>query len=102
MSVTFLNADNFDTEVMQCADRVLIDFYADWCGPCHMLSPVIEQVAEERADIHVCKVNVDRAPELAAQFGITSIPALVVMDGGRIIRRSVGFMPKEDVLELLK
>ena len=79
----------------------LIDFYASWCGPCRMLSPVVDEVAEERTDVKVGKVNVDEQPELAGQFGVMSIPTLLVFEQGKLVRQAVGARPKAGVLELL-
>ena len=100
MSVQIINKDNF--EQIKASDKpVLIDFYADWCGPCRMMSPVIDEIAEERADIVVGKVNVDAEPELAAAFGIVSIPSLVVLKGGEVANQVSGARPKSQVLALL-
>ncbi|MBE6542221.1 MAG: thioredoxin [Ruminococcaceae bacterium] len=96
-----LTVENFDTEVMQSDKPVLVDFWAPWCGPCRMLAPVIEEIAEERNDIKVCKVNTDEASELAAKFAISSIPTLLVVKNGEIVQRQSGFRPKKDVLKLL-
>ena len=92
---------NFNTEVLQSDKTVLLDFWASWCGPCRMLSPVVDQVAEERPDVKVGKVNVDEQPELAAQFGVMSIPALLVFKNGKLVNQSVGSRPKAGVLALL-
>ncbi|MBR2325421.1 MAG: thioredoxin [Clostridia bacterium] len=88
MSVLKLNNDSFDEAVKD--GRVLVDFYADWCGPCRMMAPILEAVSEERADLKVAKVNVDESSELAAKFGVMSIPTLVLLDGGDEIKRIVG------------
>ena len=101
MAVTQLGKDNFDKVVSGSAAPVLIDFYADWCGPCHMLAPIIDEIAAERGDVHVCRVNVDEENELAARFGVSAIPMLVVMRGGKTDKTAVGYMPKEQVLALL-
>ena len=101
MAVTQLCKDNFDEVVSGSERSVLIAFYADWCGPCHMLAPVIDEIAAERGDVHVCRVNVDEENELAARFGVSAIPMLVVMRGGKPDKTAVGYMPKEQVLELL-
>ena len=101
MSVVTINKENFNTEVLQSDKTVLLDFWASWCGPCRMLSPVVDQVAEERPDIKVGKVNVDEQPELAAQFGVMSIPALLVLKNGKVVNQSVGSRPKAGVLALL-
>ena len=81
---------------------MLVDFWASWCGPCMMLSPIVDEIAEENADIRVCKVNVDEQGELAMQFGIESIPTLLVFKNGALAAKSVGVRPKEVILEMLK
>ena len=96
-----INFDNFETEVINSDKTVLIDFWATWCGPCRMLSPIVDEIAGERDDIKVCKINVDENEELAAQFGVMSIPMLVVMKNGEVTNTSVGYIPKENVLKLL-
>ena len=101
MAVTQLGKDNFDAVISESEKPVLIDFYADWCGPCHMLAPIIDEIASERGDVRVCRVNVDEENELAARFGVSAIPMLVVMRGGKPDKTAVGYMPKEQVLELL-
>ncbi|MBQ9112022.1 MAG: thioredoxin [Clostridia bacterium] len=102
MKVIKLTKDNFNEEVMKAGMPVLIDFYADWCGPCRMLSPVIEELAEERDDIKVCKVNVDDEPELAATFEVSVIPTLAAMKDGALIGKSTGVVGKQSILGLLK
>ncbi|MBP8639908.1 MAG: thioredoxin [Oscillospiraceae bacterium] len=101
MSVITVTSQNFETEVVASEKPVLIDFWASWCGPCRMLSPVVDELAEERTDIKVGKINVDEEPELAGRFGVMSIPTLVVLVGGEIKNKSVGVIPKEKILELL-
>ena len=101
MSVLKLNKNNFD-EVKNSEKKVLIDFYADWCGPCRMVSPIVDQIAEEYGEYLVAKVNVDEEGELAAEFGVSSIPMLVVMQNGAIVAQSVGARPKEQILVMLK
>jgi len=93
--------DNFETEVMQSEKPVLLDFWAPWCGPCRMLSPIIDELAEELTDIKVGKVNVDDAPELAASFGAMSIPLLVVVKDGKAVKQLLGAHPKKSILDML-
>ena len=101
MSVIKVNKDNFES-VKNGEKPVLLDFYADWCGPCAMVAPIIDSIAEERGDIVVGKVNVDEETELAAQFGVMSIPTLVVLKNGKVVKQSVGAKPKEAILDMLK
>ena len=101
MSVKVITKDNFNAEVLNCEKTVLLDFWATWCGPCRMLSPTVDQVAEERPDVMVGKVNVDEQPELAQAFGVMSIPTLVVLKGGKTVETSVGVKPKAVVLAML-
>ena len=100
MSVLKVNKSNFE-EIKNSEKPVLLDFYADWCGPCRMVGPIVEQIAEERDDIVVGKINVDENPELASQFGVMSIPTLVVLKNGEIANQSVGALPKAKILALL-
>ena len=101
MSAVNISSANFSTEVMDSDRPVLLDFWAPWCGPCRMVSPILEEIAAERPDIKVGKVNVDEQPELAGQFGVMSIPALVVMKEGKITNQTVGARPKGQILDLL-
>ncbi len=101
MSVIQINKENFDSEVLQSDKPVLVDFYADWCGPCRMVGPVVAEIAKERSDIKVCKVNVDEQPELAAQFRVMSIPMLAVIKDGKLVNSSVGAKPKAQILAML-
>lgn len=101
MEIT-IGKSNFQDEVMNSDKPVLIDFWATWCGPCRMLAPIIEELAEERDDIKVCKVNVDEEAELAEKFDIESIPSLVLIKNGKIVSRSLGYRPKSDIEEMLK
>ena len=102
MSVITLTNSSFEKEVMESDKPVLIDFYADWCGPCKMVSPVVDKIAEEHSEIKVCKVNVDSEPELAQKFGIASIPTLVVMKDGRITNQKIGAVSGQTILDMLK
>ena len=102
MSVITLTKNNFDDVVVNSDKPVLIDFWATWCGPCKMLSPVVDEVAEENDDIKVCKVNVDDEGELAIKFGVMSIPTLVVMNNGEEVKRSVGVISKSEILDMVK
>ena len=101
MSAIKITKDNFKTEVLDAAEPVLLDFWAAWCGPCRMLSPVVDEVAETTPGVRVGKINVDEEPELAAQFGVMSIPTLVVMQGGKPVQTSVGVIPKAAIRRLL-
>jgi len=101
MSAINVTAENFQQEVMQSEKPVLLDFWASWCGPCRMVSPVVEEIAEEHPEIKVCKVNVDEQQELAAKFGVMSIPALYVVKGGKVVNQAVGARPKQQILALL-
>ncbi len=100
MSVVTITSDNFEKEVIQSSVPVLIDFWASWCGPCRMLSPVIEEIACEVKDKKICKVNVDEQPELARRFGVMSIPTLIVMKDGAIVNKSLGVQPKGSVMSM--
>lgn len=102
MSEIKLNAINFEYEVMKSDKPVLVDFYADWCGPCRMLGPVIEELTNQRNDIKVCKLNVDENPELAQAFRVMSIPTLMVVNKGKIAKTSNGFRPKEEIERMLQ
>lgn len=102
MSIIHVTAENFEDSVLKSDKTVIVDFYADWCGPCRMLGPVLERIADEQETLAVAKVNVDNVPSLAESFGVTSIPALFVIKNGEVVNQAVGFMPKEKVLELVK
>ena len=101
MAVVTITKENFAQEVLQSEKPVLLDFWASWCGPCRMLSPIVDEVAEERTDVKVGKVNVDEQPELAGEFGVMSIPTLLVFEQGKLVRQAVGARPKASVLDLL-
>ena len=101
MSVINVNKNNYGQEVLNSDKPVLLDFWASWCGPCRMVSPIVDEIAAERSDIKVCKINVDEQPELAARFGVMSIPTLVVMKNGKVINQAVGARPKAQILAML-
>ena len=102
MEILKVNSQNFEEEVLKSEKPVLVDFYADWCGPCKMLSPIVDQVAEENEDIKVVKVNVDDAQDLAMKYQVMSIPTLVVIKEGKEINRSVGLIDKNQVVNMIK
>ena len=97
-----VTAENFDEEVLNYKGKVLVDFWAEWCGPCMMLGPIIEEVSEEVDDVKSCKVNCDEARDVALQFGIMTIPNLIVFENGEQVNQSIGYIEKEDVLKLIK
>ena len=102
MSVLQITKDNFE-ELVQNSDKVvLLDFWAPWCGPCRMVSPIVDQIAEEHTDFSVGKVNVDEEPELASRFGVMSIPTLVVVKSGRVVRQEVGAKPKPQIVAMVQ
>lgn len=101
MATVKVTMDNFENEVLNSEKKVLVDFWASWCGPCMMIAPVIDEISEERADIKVCKVNVDEEPALAQAFGIESIPTLFVVENGEVVNRMSGAAPKTTILNLL-
>ncbi len=101
MSALHITKNNFQSEVVNSDKPVLLDFWAPWCGPCRMVGPIMEEIAAERPDIKVAKVNVDEQPDLAGQFGVMSIPTLVVMKQGKVVSQSVGARPKSAILGML-
>ena len=101
MSVINVNNGNFQEEVLNSEKPVLVDFWASWCGPCRMVSPTVDEIAAERSDIKVVKINVDEQPELAGRFGIMSIPTLLVIKGGEVVAQSMGAKPKNQILAML-
>ncbi len=101
MSALTITKENFEAEVLKSDKPVLLDFWASWCGPCRMVSPVIDEIAEERSDIKVGKINVDEQQKLAIQFQVMSIPTLIVMKNGEVATKNVGARPKEDILAML-
>ena len=101
MSAININKNNFQNEILNSEMPVLLDFWAPWCGPCRMVSPIVDEIAAERGDIKVGKVNVDEERELAGQFGVMSIPTLVVIKGGRVVNQMVGARPKSQILAML-
>ncbi len=101
MSVIHVTKDSFQDEVINSSKPVLLDFWASWCGPCRMVAPVLDEIAQERSDIKVCKVNVDEQPELAKQFGIMSIPTLMVFKDGKLVNQAMGARPKNQILAML-
>lgn len=101
MAIIYVNNDNFSEEVLESDKTVIVDFFANWCGPCQMIAPVLEEIAEEDANIDVAKIDVDQSPELAIKYGINSIPALLVFKNGELTNTSIGFKSKAEILSLL-
>ena len=101
MKVLHINKDNFHKEVLQSDKPVLLDFFASWCGPCRMVGPILDEIAEEREDIKVCKVNIDEQPELAHRYRVMTIPTLMVLKDGHIVEQSVGAKPKHQILAMV-
>lgn len=102
MSVLDVTSQNFEEEVLKSEKPVLVDFYADWCGPCKMLSPIVDEVANEKEDIKVCRINIDEEQDVAVEYGIMSIPTLVVIKNGEEAKRSVGVIGKTDILKMFE
>ena len=101
MATVKVTSENFESEVLSSDKPVLVDLWASWCGPCKMLAPVLEQISDERADIKVCKINVDDEQQLAAEFRVSSIPHVALLKGNKIIAQSVGFKPKAAILQMV-
>ena len=101
MSVIHVNKNNYGQEVLNSDKPVLLDFWAPWCGPCRMVGPILDEIAAERSDMKVCKINVDEEQELATQFGVMSIPTLVVMKNGQVVNQAIGARPKAQILAML-
>ena len=100
--ITTITKDNFENEIVKADNPVLVDFWASWCGPCRMLSPTIDEIAEEHPEIKVCKINIDDEAELAIRHGVMSVPTLMVFKNGEIAQTAVGVRPKDEILDLLK
>ena len=101
MAEITITSENFEQEVMNATSPVLVDFWAPWCGPCRMIAPIVEEIARERTDIKVGKINIDEQPDLATRFGVMSIPTLAVFQGGELKEKAVGARPKAAILSLL-
>ena len=101
MAAININIHNFEQEVLNSDKKVLLDFWAPWCGPCRMVVPLVEEIAEERPDIKVCKINVDEEQELAMRYSVYSIPTLMVLEKGEIVNKSIGAKPKDEILDML-
>jgi len=102
MAVTVVTSANFEAEVLKADKPVIVDFWASWCGPCKMLSPVMEEISETEDSVKICSVNVDDEMELASNYGISSIPSLLVFKGGQLVNQSVGVIPRQAILDLAK
>lgn len=100
--ITTITKDNFEKEIVKVDKPVLVDFWASWCGPCRMLSPTIDEIAEEHPEIKVCKINIDDEAELAIRHGVMSVPTLMIFKNGEIAQTAVGVRPKDEILDLLK
>ena len=102
MAAIFVSNENFESEVLKSDVPVLVDFWAPWCGPCQMLGPIVEDIAEENSDFKVCKVNIDENPDLASQYKIMSIPTLIAFKNGEVYKKSVGVQSKSEILDMVK
>ena len=102
MSIIHITAENYEAQVQNAEGKILLDFWAPWCGPCRMIAPFLEEIAAEDESVTIGKINVDDEMALAAKFGIVSIPTLVVMENGKTVNTAVGYRPKDDILKLLK
>ena len=102
MSIIYITAENYEAQVQNASGKILLDFWAPWCGPCRMIAPFLEEIAAEDESVTIGKINVDDEMALAAKFGIVSIPTLVVMENGKAVQTAVGYRPKDDILKLLK
>ena len=102
MSIIHITAENYEAQVQNAAGKVLLDFWAPWCGPCRMIAPFLEEIAAEDESVTIGKINVDEEMALAAKFGIVSIPTLILMEKGQAVQTAVGYRPKDDILKLLK
>ena len=102
MAVIEIKKSNFEKEVLDSDKPVLVDFWASWCGPCRMLMPVVHEVADEQNDFKVCSINIDEQEELAIKFNVMTIPTLMVFKNGKVVNKSVGVIPKDDIYELVK
>ena len=102
MSIIHITAENYEAQVQNAAGKILLDFWAPWCGPCRMIAPFLEEIAADDESVTIGKINVDEEMALAAQFGIVSIPTLIVMENGKAVQTAVGYRPKADILKLLK
>ena len=102
MSIIHITAENYEAQVQNASGKILLDFWAPWCGPCRMIAPFLEEIAAEDESVTIGKINVDEEMALAAKFGIVSIPTLIVMENGKAVNTAVGYRPKDDILKLLK
>ncbi|HUM56643.1 MAG TPA: thioredoxin [Bacillota bacterium] len=102
MAVVKLNSDNFEKEVLQAEGKVLVDFFATWCGPCKMMGPVVDNLAEEVKDAKICKLDIDESQQIAGQYGVMSVPTFMVFENGQVVNKSMGVMPKESLVKLLE